>query len=286
MKVGIVPINVSIRNHEYMTSLVTKAEEVGLESVWTFEHAIVPLEYASRYPYSPQGKMAAAPETPFVDPLIALAFVAGLTRTLRLATGVNILPQANPLLLAKQAASIDFVSNGRLMLGLGTGWLREEYAALGVPFEHRGARFDDYLTAIKKVWSGEIVEHESDFLHWHGFKSYPLPVQKPHPPIIIGGTTAPALRRVVKHGQGWFIADTDFGRLERHIAALSEVAREHGRDPKSIEITAMWLPAAAPDALPRYEQLGISRVLVLPTALGASNPLVGLDKLGNALAKR
>ena len=131
------------------------AESAGVESVWTFEHVIVPVDYKSKYPYSPNGKMGAAPETNFIDPLIALAVIAAQTKTIRLGTGVNILSQTNPLLMAKQVASLDLVSNGRFMLGVGIGWLQEEFVAMGIPFERRGARFDDYVVAMKKVWSGD-----------------------------------------------------------------------------------------------------------------------------------
>ena len=176
MKFGLVPINIGIAAPEQMITMAQTAEEAGFESVWTFEHVIVPVDYQSKYPYHKSGKMGGAPETPFVDPLIALTAIAAHTKSIRLATGVNIVSQTNALLLAKQAASLDFISGGRFMLGAGIGWLREEFTAMGVPFERRGARFDDYMVAMKKVWSGDVVEHESDFLSWHGFKSYPLPV--------------------------------------------------------------------------------------------------------------
>ena len=222
MKIGLIPVNVGVREAERLVSLVRKAEEVGIESAWTFEHVIVPADYSSKYPYSAEGKMGATPETPFVDPLIALAFAAGHTRTLRFATGINILPQANPLLMAKQVASLDTLSGGRFMLGVGTGWLREEFDALGVPFERRGARFDDYITAMKKVWSGEMVEHAGEFVRFHNFKSFPLPVQRPHPPIIIGGTSRAAFKRVVKHGDGWFAPSSGWEKLEKQLAELLE----------------------------------------------------------------
>lgn len=119
---------------------------------------MVPVDYESKYPYAASGKMGIAPEGWFIDPLISLAHVAAATTTIRLGTGVNTLPQANPLLFAKQTASIDVLSNGRLTLGLGIGWLAEEYQAMGTPFERRGARFEDYLSAVKKVWSGEVVQ--------------------------------------------------------------------------------------------------------------------------------
>ena len=159
MKVGLIPINVGHTNVEGMTEIAQKAEEVGVESVWTFEHVIVPIDYASKYPYSADGKMGLPPDANFLDPLIALTAVAANTNRIRLATGVNILPQVSPLYLAKQAATLDFISNGRFSLGVGIGWLREEFAALGVPFEARGARFDDYIVAMKKVWAGDVVEH-------------------------------------------------------------------------------------------------------------------------------
>ena len=187
MKFGLIPINIGVESVQQLVGAAQLAENCGYESVWTFEHVIVPVDYESKYPYDASGKMGAAPESPFVDPLLALTAVAASTKTLRLGTGVNILSQVNPLYMAKQAASLDFISNGRFMLGVGIGWLREEFEALGVPFERRGARFDDYVVAMKKVWSGEVVEHQSDFISWSGFKSYPLPVQKPHLPVVMGG---------------------------------------------------------------------------------------------------
>ena len=152
MKFGLVPVNVGVKSVEQIVGLAQLAESVGIESVWTFEHVMVPQDYASRYPYSADGKMGARPGTNFVDPLIALTAVAAHTKTLKLRTGVNIVSQANPPLLAKQAASLDFVSGGRFMLGAGIGWLREEFDAMGVPYERRGARFDDYIVAMRKVW--------------------------------------------------------------------------------------------------------------------------------------
>lgn len=287
MKVGIIPINVGVSDATRLVPLVQQAESVGLESAWTFEHVVVPVDYASRYPYSPEGKMGATPETPFIDPLIAIAFAAARTKTLRFGTGINILPQANPLFLAKQVASIDALSGGRLMLGVGTGWLREEYEALGVPFEHRGTRFDDYIVAIKKVWSGEVVEHRSEFIHWSGFKSYPLPTQKPHPPLIIGGNTPPALRRVVRHGDGWFAPNAGVAHLEKLLGKLREAASAQGRAFETIEITAMWPYALEGiDSLARYRDLGVARLVIPMSLLGDRNPLVALDKLGNALAGR
>lgn len=286
MKIGIVPINVGVRDPQRIVELARKAEEVGIESVWTFEHAVVPVEYASRYPYSPTGKMDVTPETNFVDPLITLAFVAAHTKTLRLGTGVNILPQANPAMAAKQVASLDFLSGGRFMYGVGAGWLEEEFKALGVPFEKRGARFDDYLVALKKAWSGEVVEHQSERIQWSGWKSYPLPAQRPHPPLIIGGKGEAAFRRTVQHGDGWFAPTVGVPSLRKQLALLHAEAERVGRDPKTIEISAMWIYAGEGiDSVAAYRDLGVTRLITPTMALGGDNVLEGLEKLGNELAR-
>ncbi len=281
MKIGLIPVNVGVGSAKQIVAVARKAEDVGIESVWTFEHVVVPVDYESKYPYSPNGKMGTSPETNFVDPLIALAAIATATSKLRLATGVNILSQANPLFLAKQAASLDFVSDGRFMLGVGIGWLKEEFDALGTPFDRRGARFDDYIEAMKKVWSEDVVEHQSDFISWSGFKSYPLPVQKPHLPVIIGGTKGKAFERTAKYGDGWFAPTAGADQLAPMLDELKKACDAIGRDPATVEITAMWIDVAAGlDALRRYQDLGVSRLVVPIFALGGGNPMDALDKLG------
>ncbi len=263
MKFGLVPINIGVAAPEQMIATAQAAEEVGFESVWTFEHVIVPVDYQSKYPYDKTGKMAAAPETPFVDPLIALTAIAAHTKTIRLATGVNIVAQTNPLLLAKQIASLDFFSGGRFMLGAGIGWLQEEFTAMGVPFERRGARFDDYMVAMRKVWSGDVVKHESDFLSWHGFKSYPLPVQKPGVPIIMGGRAGKVYQRIAKHGDGWFIPGAKPDELPAMLADLRAACEAEGRNYDEIELTTIWGPRGGGDSLKVLEDLGIARVVTV-----------------------
>lgn len=260
MKIGIVPINIGVTSADQMIKHAQLAEAAGLESVWTFEHVIVPLDYASKYPYSPSGKMGAEPETVMVDPLIALTAIAAATKTIRLATGVNILSQVNPLLLAKQAASLDFISNGRLMLGLGIGWLKEEFKAMGTPFEKRGARFDDYVAAMRKVWSGDVVEHESEFLSWHGFKSYPLPVQAPLP-VHIGGNKGKAFTRTAQLGDGWFAPSVDPNEIAPQLETLKSECEAIGRDFAELEISAMWVPQLGMDAVKAMQDIGVHRLV-------------------------
>ena len=282
MKFGLIPLNIGIDSLEQMTGLAQLAESAGWESVWTFEHVIVPLDYQSKYPYNASGKMAAAPDTNFIDPLIALTAIATATKSIRLGTGVNILSQSNPLYMAKQAASLDMLSAGRFMLGVGIGWLREEFDAMGVPFERRGARFDDYVVAMKKIWSGEVVEHDSDFLNWHGFQSYPVPAQKPHLPIIMGGNKGKIYQRIARHGDGWFAPTASAAELAPMLDQVKKECEKVGRDYSEIEISAMWVSAAAGlSGIKEYQDIGVHRLIAPIFALGTSNPMEGLEKIGN-----
>lgn len=279
MKLGIIPVNIGMSSLEQITGVAQLAESLGFESVWTFEHVIVPLDYQSKYPYSPSGKMGAAPETPFIDPLIALTAIAASTKTIRLGTGVNILSQTNPLLMAKQVASIDVLSKGRMMLGVGIGWLKEEFEAMGVPFEKRGARFDDYLQAMRKVWSGETVEHESEFLSWHGFKSYPVPSQTPLP-VVIGGDKGKVYERIARYGNGWYLPSGDPAVITRRLGELRAVCDKVGRDFNEIEITCMWPGSGGSEALKALESAGVHRGVVPLAVLGA-DPAEGLRRLSS-----
>lgn len=277
MKFGLIPVNIGVQP-EQMIGLAQLAEGSGFESVWTFEHVIVPVDYESKYPYNESGKMGGPPETIFIDPLLALTAVAAATKTLKLGTGVNILSQVNPLYMAKQAASLDYISGGRFMLGVGIGWLREEFEALGVPFERRGARFDDYVVAMKKVWSGEVVEHQSDFLNWSGFKSYPLPAQKPHLPVVIGGATGKIYQRIARHGDGWFAPMGDPKELAAALENLKAACDAENRDMSAIEITCMWPGMGGKDFIGALEEVGVSRVVTPLFAFG-ENPVEGIQKI-------
>ncbi len=278
MKFGLIPVNIGLPA-ELMVSMAQAAEQAGVESVWTFEHVMVPKDYESKYPYDSSGKMGAAPETSFLDPLIALTAIAQATSTIRLGTGVNILSQANPLFIAKQAASLDCVSNGRFMLGAGIGWLREEFDAMGVPFEKRGARFDDYVQAMRKVWAGDTVEHQSEFINWSGFKSYPLPVQNPFP-VIMGGASGKIYERIAKYGNGWYAPTKSPEELRAKLEELKAVCEQEGRDYAELEISCMWTMKGGMDTVQEYADMGVHRLIVPWLALGEANPLDAVAKLG------
>ncbi|MFT4520893.1 MAG: putative F420-dependent oxidoreductase [Halioglobus sp.] len=279
MKLGLIPVNVGVKNIDQIIGVAQLAESVGMESVWTFEHVIVPQDYSSKYPYSADGKMGAQPHTNFVDPLIALTTIAAHTKTLKLGTGINIVSQSNPMLLAKQAASLDFASGGRFILGAGIGWLREEFDAMGVPFEKRGARFDDYMEGMKKVWSGEVVEHQSEFINWSGFKSYPVP-DNGSVPIVIGGTKGKIYERVAKYGDGWFLPVDAPASVAPLLEPLGAACEAQGRDAADIEITTMWNMQGGIDAITGFEEAGVSRVLVPIFALG-KDPIAGISELAD-----
>ncbi len=283
MKFGLIPVNIGMTDIDAMCGLATSAERLGFESVWTFEHVVVPEHYESKYPYNASGSMGAPPETPFVDPLIALTAIAARTSTLRLGTGVNILSQSNPLYLAKQAASLDALSRGRLLLGLGIGWLREEFDAMGVPFERRGARFDDYVQAMRKVWSGETVEHHSEFLHWSGFKSYPLPAQNPLP-VIIGGNKGKIYERIARYGNGWYVPGSSADELKGQLAELRKACDAVGRDFAEIEITTMWTGRDGLQGVKTLAEAGAHRLVLPLQALGANVP-EGMQKISEEVIK-
>ena len=276
MKVGIIPVNIGVESVEQIVGLAKLAESLRYESVWTFEHVIVPIDYESKYPYNSSGKMGMPPETNFVDPLIALTAGAAVPKEIRLGTGVNILSQVNPLYMAIQAASLDFVSKGRFMLGVGIGWLKEEFEALGVPYEKRGARFDDYVAGMRKVWSEEVVEHESDFISWHGFKSYPLPIQNPFP-VVMGGVKGKIFERTAQLGNGWFAPTGDPSELKTHLESLKIECDKIGRDVTEIEITCMWPGQGGRDFLEELTSVGVGRVVV--PMMGAAEPTEHLQNI-------
>lgn len=284
MKLGLIPVNIGINDPAQIIGLAQTAEAAGFESVWTFEHVIVPMDYRSKYPYNDTGKMGVAPETPLADPLITLSAIAAATKKVRLGTGVNILSQTNPLLLAKQTATLDFISGGRFMLGVGIGWLEEEFVAMGTPFERRGARFDDYVAAMRKVWSGDVVEHQSEFLNWSGFKSYPLPRQNPMP-VIMGGNKGKIYERIARLGNGWFVPGSDPRELAGQLAELRTTCDRVGRDFSEIEITCMWPGMGGVEALQALGAAGVHRAVVPLMALGG-DPAAGIQRMAREVIPR
>jgi probable F420-dependent oxidoreductase len=235
-------------------------EEVGLESVWTVEHVVVPTDYASEYPYASSGRMAGTEHSPIPDPLVWLTWVAAHTTTLRLATGILILPQRNPVVLAKEVATLDRLSKGRVTLGIGVGWLREEFDALGVPFAERGPRTDEHVAVMRALWSGESVDFAGEFTSLTGANVFPHPAQE-SVPIVVGGHSTAAARRAGRLGDGFFPGKGDWAELE---PAMRAAAVDAGRDPDAIEITRGG--AMDRDSVQRLADEGTDRFTVPPLA--------------------
>lgn len=243
------------------------AEAAGIDSLWTVEHVIVPKEYESSYPYSANGKMPGGHEAPIPDPLIWLTWVGAATTTLKLATGIVILPQRNPAVLAKEVATLDRLTKGRMILGVGVGWLEEEFDALGVPFERRGARTDEYMGALRALWASDDATFAGDFVNYDGISMNPKP-QNGSVPLHIGGHSRRAARRAGELGDGFFPGK---GNLPELIDVVHQTAADAGRDPAAIEITASHPgifgdnPAAAVEEAASW---GVHR-LVIPAFLFA-----------------
>ncbi|MEZ5816525.1 MAG: LLM class F420-dependent oxidoreductase [Hyphomicrobiaceae bacterium] len=250
-------------------ALAEAAEEAGFESIWTVEHTVVPGGYGSTYPYAAGGKMAGGNDAvPLPDPLIWMAYVAAATKRVKLATGIMILPQHNPVVVAKQVATLDHMSGGRILLGIGVGWLKEEFAALGVPFEDRGRRTDEYIGALRELWGSEKPTFEGEFVRFKDAYCRPQPVAK-DVPIIVGGHSPAAARRAGRLGDGFFPAR---GAPKDLFDLARQSAREAGRDPDGLEITVS-LPDNLDD-IPALAAMGVKRVLVPVTAMAGLAPVV------------
>jgi len=236
--------------------LVQAGEEAGFESAWTIEHTVVPKAYRSAYPYSASGRMSQDDDISIPDPLIWLAYVAAGTSRIKLGTAILILPQHSPVVTAKQVATIDHMSGGRMLLGVGVGWLKEEFDAIGAEFETRGRRMDEYIAAMRELWSAEEPTFDGEFVRFKSAYCLPQPVNK-RVPVIIGGDSKVAARRAGRIGDGYFPAR---GVPEELFAVARETAIAQGRDPTELEFTAS-IPHDL-EMLPHLASLGISRVTV------------------------
>lgn len=254
---------------EGAVALARAAEDGGFHTLWAVEHVLVPSGYESKYPYDPSGKMAGGAEAfDLPDPLLWLGFVAGQTSRIRLGTGVLILPQRNVPIVAKEIATLDHLSGGRVTLGVGAGWLAEEFAALGVPFEERGARLDEHIDALRELWSPSGDPEKSSF---HGrFVEFTDCISRPRPaqgsvPIVIGGHTKPAARRAARRGDAFMPGSGPIEELTAVFDAMEAECRAIGRDPGEVERYAMAMGKPGPGLDRRIEQLaelGVSEVAV------------------------
>jgi probable F420-dependent oxidoreductase len=268
MRIGLfAPLGNPFATPEYLVTLGRTAEEVGFHSLWVAEHVVLFDEYASRYPYAADGRIPAGAESGILEPFGALAFLAAHTRSLRLGTGICLVPQRNPVYTAKEVASLDWLSAGRFDFGVGVGWLAEEFEACATPFERRGARCRDYLAAMQRLWCDPVSEYKGEFYAFPPLRQYPKPVQKPHPPIHFGGESDAALRRVADLGQGWYGFDLAPEEVPAHLARLDRFLARSGRRRSEIQVSVSpYLRPLAADALPRYRDAGVDQVIVMAVA--------------------
>ncbi|MBT4491179.1 MAG: LLM class F420-dependent oxidoreductase [Rhodospirillaceae bacterium] len=215
--------------------MAKKAEDLGFDSVWYAEHPAVPVHSDSPFPST--GGEIPWTYSHFTEPYIALARASAVTTRIKLATGITLVPERNPLLLAKEVAALDLYSGGRFLFGIGTGWLREETELMGGDFPHRWTQTREALDVMKKLWTEEEAEHHGKYYDFPPVRSYPKPAQKPYPPILIGGAAKNVLRRVIDHGDGWLPNRVTPAALEDARKQLDDMATAAGRDPKSVTIT-------------------------------------------------
>src|SRR5262249_5396664 len=263
-----------------LSHLARTAEATGFESIWTVEHVVVPVDYKSAYPYSPSGKMPAPDNIPIPDPILPLAYAAAVTKTLRLGTGVVILPQRHPAHVAKEMATLDLLSGGRAMLGIGSGWLQEEFAVVGVPFHERGARTNEAIRAIRSLWKDSHEGFDGKFFKWGRVESNPKPVQRPGVPIIVGGHADAAARRAARYGDGFFPARGELDTLKHALAVLREECGKIGRRPEDIEITTGTMVADL-DTVRRYQDLGVARLVGPPPGFDQEAITKGLTEFAD-----
>lgn len=252
-----------IEEGRFAADLGRCAEDMGFESIWAVDHVVMCPEYESRYPYDPSGRSPFHENVIQPDPLIWLAWVAAATTTIKLGTGILILPLRNPLVLAKEVASLDRLSGGRLLLGIGVGWVEEESDAVGMDFSNRGHRCDDYIEAMRALWNSPVSSYQGEHVSFESVVSQPKPATDGGVPILVGGHSRAAARRAGRLGNGFYPLGVFGPELDELLAVMAESAREAGRDPDEIEITVAGAPNR--DLAEACREQGIGRFLISPS---------------------
>jgi probable F420-dependent oxidoreductase len=271
---------------EYLHTLATAAEARGFHSLWVPEHVVLFDEYESHYPYAADGRIPAPSETGPLDPFATLSFLAAATRTIRLGTGICLVPQRNPVYTAKEVTAVDWLSGGRFDFGVGIGWLAEEFRALGVPFERRAARCRAYLEVMRRCWCDPVSRYEGEFYSLAPCRQYPKPVQQPHPPVHFGGESDAALKRAADLGQGWFPFSIGPDELGARLRVLGRLLAARGRPLGDLSITICpYLRPADLDLVKRYRDAGANQVVLMAMGATRDGLLSTLDGLATAIVE-
>jgi probable F420-dependent oxidoreductase len=247
---------------EVIRAVARAAEAHGFATLWSGEHVVLVDSPASRYPYSADGRIAVASDADWLDPMLALSYAAAVTSRITLATGVLLLPEHNPVLVAKQAATLDVLSGGRFTLGVGVGWSAEEFAALGVPFASRGRRTAEYVAAMRTLWSQDVASFHGEFTRFDEVRVNPRPVRGRRIPVVVGGNSDAALSRVAAFGDGWYGFNLPAAAVAERAGALAGQCRRHGREPGDLSI-AVSLSDGSPGMLPGLAAAGVTELAVV-----------------------
>jgi probable F420-dependent oxidoreductase len=272
-----------------VTELAAECEARGIESLWVPEHPVVPAEYTTRYPLSEDGKLP-RPYVELPDQFALLAAAAAVTRRLRIGTGICLVPERDPVMLAHQVATLDWLSNGRFLFGIGAGWLKEEMNLFTPHFAYRFAFMREAVAAMRQLWTGEPAAFSGKWIRFPAAVCRPRPVQQPHPPVIVGGMGPNALKRVAAWGDGWMPIASPPDMLREARREIDRLALAAGREPRGISITVMigappGLETPALEAIPSREVLaayadaGVDRIIVSIPTLGRDDALRHLDRV-------
>ena len=283
MKFGIAFANSgAFSNPALMGHLATTAERCGIESLWTVEHVAIPVKHTP-YPGSKDGQMAGGDTVAIPDPLIPLAYVAAITKTIKLATGILILPQRHPIYTAKEVATVDVLSGGRVILGIGSGWMKEEFESLGIDFHKRGAMTDEAIQSLRALWHDGTSAFHGKHFNFGPLHSYPKPVRH-DVPIHVGGHSPAAARRAGRYGDGFFPTVANPEKLKELFEIVKAEAEKADRDPSKIEFTAM--SSMKPDHLKALADLGVARVVMTPPSTKPEAITQSLEKFQHEVIAR
>jgi len=286
MKIGFFAVGIGPTTDPAIATLIAQTtDQCGFHSLWAPEHVVLIDQYASKYPYSTDGRLPLPTTMDILDPYVALTFAAAHTKRIRLCTGISLIPERSPVVTAKEIASLDKLSNGRFELGVGVGWLAEEFTAVGVPWERRAERTREYLKAMKLLWTEEEPSFKGEFCSFPKVRMYPKPVQKPHPPIIFGGESTPALKRVAEVGDGWFGVNVSVEDAQAKIARIKQYAQAAGRGAVKFSFAAspgLGLPIEM-DMIKRYRDVGVDQVIVGAIPSDAKGMKAEIERLAEKL---
>lgn len=284
IKVG---TSIGMLSPRYFQQVAVAADRLGFESLWMPEHLVFPQHMAGS-PFAPQDGDAShppvPPETPLFDVFAYLSFLAGQTSRIRLGTNVYLMGLRHPFIAARAIQTLDIVSGGRAEIGVGAGWLRSEWSAAGMDPGSRGRRLDEVLSVCKRLWSEDSVAHQGEFYQFESVKFEPKPLQRPHPPIHIGGESTAALRRVARSGDGWYGIGYTLATIKPVLKKLRETVRAEGRDPQRLEIITA-ADVSTRDDLQRWEDLGVTRLVVCPWRRGSA-AVEGLQRFAEDVLQR